>query len=321
MDNKILEMPKVELHLHLDGAVPLSLLEEFSGYSKNEIEKIVVSNNDLKLADYLEHFHFVNKYLQTKENLYRVSLNLGKNLLAENIVYAEVRFAPLDYTKEGLSLNEVVDSVISGFRESGVKTNLILCMRRGEDFSYNKRVIDLANQYLGKGVVAVDLVGDEENFPFKDYEYLFKLCKYAAIPTTIHAGETGKRDIKDVISYTKRIGHGIKIFDDDELIELVKKNNILLEVCPNSNIDTKNILDYEVHPIKKLYQLDVKVCINTDNPVISNISLTEEYINLIKYLNFTYDDLIKMNINAINGAFLDDSEKEKLINIITKKDF
>ena len=321
MDNKIIKMPKVELHLHLDGAVSINLLEKFSGYSSSEIEKMVVSHNDLQLSDYLEHFNFVNKYLQTKENLYLASLNLGKKLLSENVIYAEVRFAPVDHTKEGLTLDKVVESVISGLKDSGLKNNLILCMRRGESLSYNKQVIDIANRYLGNGVVAVDLVGDEEHFPFKDYEYLFKLCKYAAIPTTIHAGETNKRDIKDVISYTKRIGHGIKIFDDNELIELVKKNNILLEVCPNSNIDTKNILNYDVHPIRKLYQEGVMVCINTDNPVISDISLTEEYLNLMKYLNFTYDDFVKMNINAINGAFLSDNEKQELINIIEKKDF
>ena len=202
-----------------------------------------------------------------------------------------------------------------------MKTNLILCMRRGESFSYNKKVIDLANEYLGKGVVAVDLVGDEEHFPFKDYESLFKICNYANIPVTIHAGEVTKRDILDIIPYTKRIGHGIKIYDDDELINLIKEKNILLEVCPNSNLDTKNISDYSNHPIKKLYENGVRVSINTDNKTVSNITLKEEYQNLYKYLNFTYDDFVKMNLNAIDSAFITLDEKENLKSIIKKDSF
>ena len=318
MEEKIINMPKVELHLHLDGSVSIDLLEKFSHLSHEEIIQNVVSENDLTLKDYLKHFDFVNKYLQTKENLELASCTLGNELIKENIIYAEIRFAPLDYIKEGLTPNEVVDAVLSGFSKCNLKTNLILCMRRGEDFSYNKKVIDLANKYLNKGVVAVDLVGDEEHFPFKEYESLFKICHYANIPVTIHAGETNKRDILDIIPYTKRIGHGIKIIDDNALIDLIKKNDILLEVCPNSNLDTKNILDYYNHPIKKLLSCGVKVSINTDNRTVSNITLNEEYQNLYHYLNFTHDDFINMNLNAIDKAFISEEEKENLKSIIKK---
>ena len=319
MSGNIVKMPKVELHLHLDGSVSLELLAKFSGYSIDTIKEKVISTSDSDLSSYLEHFNFINNYLQTKENLELASYTLGRDLLAENVIYAEIRFAPLDHTKNGLKPNDVVNSVLSGLKKSGLNSNLILCMRRGEDLFYNKKVIELANHYLNKGVVAVDLVGDEEHFHFTDYEYLFKLCKYANIPTTIHAGETNKRDILKVIPYTKRIGHGIKIFDDENLINEVINNNTLLEICPNSNLDTKNISTYIVHPIKKLYERGVKVCINTDNRTVSDITLTEEYFNLIEYLNFTYDDLVKMNLNAIDGAFISKEEKQKLKDMYEKK--
>ena len=316
MENEILKMPKVELHLHFDGGVDIDLLSKFSNLSRDEVIKKTVSINDDTLLEYLEHFNFVKECLQTKENLKLASLTLGEKLKNENVIYAEIRFDPLDYTNRGLTSYEVIDTIIDGLSLSSLKFNLILCMRRGKDISYNRKIIELANHYLGKGVVAVDLVGDEEHFPFKDYEYLFKICKYANIPVTIHAGETNKRDIKDVVNYTKRIGHGIKIYDDDELINLIKENNILLEICPNSNIDTKNIIDYASHPIKRLYESGVKVCISTDNSVVSNITLTEEYLNLIKYLNFTYDDFVKMNLNAIDYAFISEKEKENLRKMI-----
>ena len=312
MEDSLLKMPKVELHLHFDGGVDIDLLAKFSNLSRDEVIKKTVSLNDDTLSDYLKHFDFVKEFLQTKENLKLASLTLGENLKQENVIYAEIRFDPLDYTNHGLTPHEVIDTIIEGLSESNLKFNLILCMRRGKDISYNKKIIELANDYLKGGVVAVDLVGDEEHFPFTDYEYLFKICKYANIPVTIHAGETNKRDIKNVVSYTKRIGHGIKIYDDNELISLIKENNILLEVCPNSNIDTKNILDYASHPIRKLYEKGVEVCINTDNRVVSNITLCEEYLNLVKYLNFNYDELKQMNLNAINYAFISEDEKENL---------
>lgn len=306
------KMPKVELHLHLDGSIPLEVLCNFSGLPREKVIEEVVSINDQSLSEYLKHFDFVNKYLQTKENIELASFELGKRLDEENVCYAEVRFAPLLHVLEGLSLEEVVESVLSGLRKCQVKTNLILCIRRGEDLETSLKVVELANKYLGKGVVALDLVGDEEHFPFKDMEYIFKVCKYAKIPVTIHAGETTKRDILDILAYTKRIGHGIKIYDDEELIKKVIKNKILLEVCPNSNIDTKNIIDYSHHPIKYLYDKGVKLSISTDNRTVSNINLTEEYENLERFLGFSEEDFIKMNLNALDYAFITEKEKNEL---------
>lgn len=319
MDKEIIEMPKVELHLHFDGSISLDLLEKWSGLSHDEVVREAVSKNDTSLDKYLEHFNFINKYLQTKKNLELASYTLGSDLEKENVIYAEVRFAPLLHTNKGLTGEEVIDSLIKGFSKCNIKINLILCMMRGMDFSSNRKVIDLAKKYLGKGVVAVDLAGGEASNPFKDYEELFKICKDFSIPTTIHAGEVVKRDIRNIIPYTKRIGHGIKIYDDMELINLVKTNDILLEVCPKSNIDTNNASDYSSHPIKYLYDNEVKLSVNTDNRTVSNISLTEEYTSLINILGFNINDLYQMNLNAINYAFLSDKEKQELKNRLLEK--
>ena len=319
MNKELISIPKVELHLHFDGSIAISLLERWSGLSHEEVVREAVSKNDTSLDKYLEHFNFINKYLQTKENLEEASYTLGCELEKENVIYAEVRFAPLLHTNNGLTPEEVIDSLIKGFSKCNIKINLILCMIRGMDYSYNKKTVDLAQKYLGRGVVAVDLAGGELNNPFKDVEELFKICKDLGIPTTIHAGEVLKRDIKDIIPYTKRIGHGIKIYDDIELVNLVKENNMLLEVCPKSNIDTNNASSYLNHPIKKLYESGVLLSVNTDNRTVSNITLTEEYDSLINVLGFTLDDLYQMNINAINYAFLTNEEKQELINKLLEK--
>ena len=318
MREKLLRMPKVELHLHLDGSVSIDLLSKWSGLSREEVIEKVVSNHDSNLKEYLDHFGFVNKFLQTKENLELASYTLGKELDRENVIYAEIRFAPLSHTEKGLTPEEVVESVLRGLSNCKVKTNLILCIRRGASDSDNRIVIDLANRMLGKGVVAIDLVGDEEHFSFKSSELYFGMCKFANIPVTIHAGEVSTRDIPLVIPYTKRIGHGIKIIDNMALMDMVMNNNILLEVCLNSNLDTKNYSSYHSHPVKRIYDYGIKLCINTDNRTVSNITLSDEYYELINELGFTYNDLKIMNLNAIDGAFISLEEKMELKKIITK---
>ncbi len=319
MNNVLLKIPKVELHMHLDGSIPIYALEKLSGLSYEEIFSKVVSINDIKLINYLKRFDFVNSFIKTKEDLEYISYSLGKELEKENVIYAEVRFAPIDYVSNDVTADDVIVSVLKGFSKCNLKTNLILCFRRGSSDEYNRQVLNLAKKYINRGVVSTDLVGDEEGHPFSEYQYLFDECKSLGIPYTIHSGEETKRDIKEVVNYTKRIGHGIKICDDPELINLVKNKKILLEVCPNSNLDTRNAKDYSHHPIRKLYDMGVKVCVNTDNRTISNITLTEEYENLIHYLDFTIDELYQMNLNAIDYAFLKKSEKEELRKIILQK--
>lgn len=318
MNNKLLKMPKVELHLHMDGSIPINILEKLSGLSYKEIFSKTVSVNDKNLAEYLEKFNFINSFIKTKEDLELISYSLGKELEKENVIYAEIRFAPIDYVNDTLSSSSVIESVLNGLSKCNLKTNLILCMRRGASTSYNMQVIELARKYLNHGVVAVDLVGDEEKYSFIEYQHLFDTCQNFGIPITIHAGETTKRDIMDIISYTKRIGHGIKVEEDKELIKLIKDNKVLLEICPTSNLNTRNVRDYFHHPIKKLYSLGVKVSVSTDNRTVSNISLTKEYNNLVNYLGFTMDDLYQMNLNAIEYAFLNPLEKEELKRILYK---
>lgn len=318
MKEKIFNMPKVELHLHLDGSLSIDLLQELSGLTEEEIRGKAISHNSDSLSSYLKCFDFINQYLQTEEALEMASYDLVQRLEKENVIYAEIRFAPILHTNNGLLLDEVVEAVLRGLNKGRIKTNLILCLKRGDSKENNYEIIKLANKYLGKGVCAVDLVGDEDHYPFVNYKSLFNTCRGACIPFTIHAGETGIRDLYEVIHYTKRIGHGIKCVDDNNLVQKIIDRNVLLEVCPNSNIDTKNALNYSSHPIKKLYDLGVKVCINTDNTLVSDITLNEEYYNLYHYFNFTIDDFKRMNIYALEKAFISDEERGKLIDIINK---
>ena len=311
-------LKKIELHLHLDGSVRVSTIEEL--LDKNNLEKeLVVDENTKSLTDYLKKFDLPIKVMQSKENLIRISKELCEDLIKDNVIYAEIRFAPNFHTKEGLSLDEVVSSVLLGLDNKNIKTNLILCMMRGDSYENNKNIIDLAIKYRNKGVCGIDLAGDEAKYSTSLYKNLFSYALGNNLNITIHAGEAGtSKEVKDAISYgAKRIGHGIKIINDDEVINLVKQKQIPLEICPTSNVQTCNVDNIMNHPIKKLFDRNILVTINTDNRTVSNTSLNKEYKLLEEYLNFTREDFIKMNLIAIDKSFLTDDKKEELKKKIT----
>lgn len=308
-------MPKVELHVHLDGSVNLDLISSLSGDNFDIIkEKMVAPDKCADLKDYLERFDYPCYFMQSKDNLELVAKNLLNDLKKENVIYAEVRFAPLKHMNNGLGIDEVIDSVINGFKDNDLKVNLILCMMRNDSFEDNMKVIETAKKYLNRGVCAVDLAGDEAHYPTGDFKDLFKASKDYEIPFTIHAGEAdGASSVKSAIAFgAKRIGHGIRCLEDKDLVNQIIDKNIHLEVCPTSNIQTNVVNSISDHPIRKLFDLGVNLSINTDNRTVSNTSLTNEYTLLRDNLNFDINDFIKCNINAINSSFLSNDDKVKL---------
>lgn len=307
-------MPKIELHVHLDGSIdPLYVSKK----SKKNFEKIkdeMKSNNSKDLNDYLKKFDLPIKYMQTKTDLIELSTLFAQSLKDDNVIYAEVRFAPQFHTNGGLNFDEIIDSILFGFSKVNIKINLILCLMRGMDQELNYKTIKCAEKYLNKGVVAIDLAGAEALYKTKEYQVLFSKAKKLGIPYTIHAGEAdGASSILSAIEFeTKRIGHGIRIVEDEKIMQIAADNKITFEVCPKSNIDTQVAKNYKNHPIRKMFDKGLLVTINTDNRTVSDISLTQEYENLHNYLNFSLEEVKQANINAINACFLNDKEKEIL---------
>ncbi len=316
MIEDIKNMPKIELHLHLDGSVNLDLASKLSNLPLETIkEKMVAKDKCQNLTEYLTKFDFPISLMQTKENLIKIAKTLIQDLENDNVIYAEIRFAPMQHTNKSLSLDEVILAILQGLKSPKVKTNLILCLMRNHDYETNLKVINLAEKYLNKGVCAIDLAGDEIKYDINNFQKLFKTAKEKHIPFTIHAGETSSSTaVITAINYgAKRIGHGIKVVNDKPVKELIRQKDILLEVCPTSNVQTNVIDTYSHHPILKLYKENIPISINTDNRTVSNITLTEEYIKLYKNFNFTLNDFKQMNIMAINHAFITKEEKEDLL--------
>lgn len=302
-------MPKIELHVHLDGSVRPKTIMEFLDVKEEDIK---ASNGDL--SDYLDKFEAPLKILQTKENLERVAKELAEDLKEDNVIYAEIRFAPMKHTKEGLTPDEVIESVLNGLKQVDIKTNLILCLMRGDSFGDNLTVVNEALKYLGSGVCGLDLAGDESAYKTSDYKEFFEIAKDNDIPFTIHAGEaSGIDSINEAINLgAKRIGHGIRCLEDKDTLKRIIDEEIVLEVCPTSNVHTGAVLKYEKHPIYNLYKKGVLVTINTDNRTVSDITLTKEYSNLIETFGILKDDFINMNKIAIKNSFLPSMEKADL---------
>lgn len=308
----IKKMPKVELHLHLDGSVGLETASKLSGLSLDAVgEKMVAADKCKDLNEYLTKFDFPLSLMQTKENLKLIARELALSLHKQNVIYAEVRFAPSFHTKNGLTEAEVVEAVMSGMKEVSIKINLILCLMRGASFEENLKTVETAKLYLNKGVGGVDLAGAEAIYPTSEYALLFKKVREENIPFTIHAGEaSGIQSIEAALDFgAKRIGHGIRCLESENLLKRIIDNNILLEVCPTSNVQTNAVLGYEEHPILRLYKMGVHLCINTDNVTVSNVSLTDEYVKLYQTFNFGLDDFKQMNIYALKQAFISEAEK------------
>lgn len=311
-----INIPKIELHVHLEGSVRISTLAELSGMPLEETQINAVAPLDCKnINNYLNKFELPLLVMQTKDNLTRISREFAEDLKNDEVIYAEVRITPFQHLKNGLTLDEVIDSVLAGLKQINIKTNLILCMMRNESYENNKRIIELAKRYLNKGIVAIDLVGDESLYKTIDFKDLFTLARSLEIPYTIHVGETG--DWSSVLSAidfgATRIGHGIRALENKYIINILKQKNILLEICPTSNVQTGIARSILVHPINELKKLGVNISINTDNRTVSFINLENEYKNLANSFKYGIKEFCKFNKMAINAAFISNQEKIELL--------
>ena len=316
-----------DIHLHLDGSLsPEAVIHvakkegiELPTFDENElVNYLQVPENCDSLNEYLKRFDLPNLVLQSEYGLRYCTLDLLKRLADDGVKYAEIRMAPQLSTARGLSQEQVVkvliDALLEGEKEYGIKSNLILCMMRGNNLrEKNIETIELAKKYRNQKVVAIDLAGAEALFPNEMFDLEFALIKKYDLNLTIHAGEaSGSESVKSAIQYgANRIGHGIHSIEDKNVCELLKKLEICLEICPKSNLDTKTIKSYSELPIRQFMDLGIKVSINSDDMSVSNTSVKKEYETLSK-LGFNEKELQSFALNTIEASFVDEPTKAYL---------
>ena len=308
-------LKKVDLHCHLDGSLNLDKVSKWTRKNVGEVEKSLRLQRRGDKEHYRECLTYPKTLLQTKMRLKDAAEQLCKDLQSDYVVYAEIRLDPAAHTSKGLSFNEVVEAVLEGIKASTLRAKLILCMKRDREFEENKLIVDLAKKYLKKGVAAVDLIGDELLYPTRSFAELFAYAKDCGVPFVLHVGETGTAlDIDEAISFgASRIGHGVKAITSFETMESLKENDIPLEICLSSNLDSGLFEKSADHPVMRLVDSGVGVVICTDNRTLSNTSLTDEYNTLNRVFGFTINEFTTMNRLAVDHAFLSEKEKAEVL--------
>jgi len=334
-------LPKVELHDHLDGGLrPATVIElaDEIGYElpcpKNatDVESWFRRGADRRsLPLYLEGFGTTCALMQTEQALERVAFEAVEDLAADNVVYAEIRFAPILSTAKGLNLEAVVESVIKGLKrgreKTGMNFGLILCALRNMDSKISLETAELAVEYRSQGVVGFDIAGDENGHPPKRHLEAFQYIRDRNFNITIHAGEAfGPESIWQALQIcgAHRIGHGTRLIEDmvvegttikkaGSLSEFIRDRRVPLECCLSSNIQTGAAESLERHSFIVFFRNNYRVCLCTDNRLMSGTTLTHEMDLAVKTFGLTCADLEKLTVNAMKSAFIGYDERVKII--------
>lgn len=329
------KLPKTDLHVHLDGCLRVPTLidlakqqnVELPSTDPEELAKIVMSGKNCKnLGEYLRGFDITLSVMQEPEALHRVAYELAEDAAKENVWYMEIRYSPILHMQKGLKLPTIVDAVIEGLaaaeKKFNIKTGIIICGMRNINPEKSLELAELAVAYKNRGVVAFDLAGQEENNPAKHHKEAFYLIRNNNINTTIHAGEAyGAESIHQAIHYcgAHRIGHGTRLYEDGDLLNYVNDHRIPLEICLLSNIQTNAAPSLDKHPLKFYYDYGLRLCLNTDNRMISDTTVTNEYYLAAKHLNLTLDEMKTLVIDGFKSAFLPNRAKSIMLKLVTEE--
>lgn len=326
-------LPKTDLHVHLDGSLrPETILDlgRIAGVplpsdTPDGIEKAVGAGSHFgSLVEYLRGFALTLSVMQTEEALERVAFELAEDAHLENVRYMEVRYAPLLHTQRGLPLTRVVEAVLSGLRRAretyGIKSNVILCGIRNISSESSYEMAELAVAYKGRGVVGFDLAGAEANFPAKDHKRAFFLVRENNINCTIHAGEAyGPASIAQAIHVcgAHRIGHGCRLGENGDLLHYVNDHRIPLECCPSSNVQTGAVDRLETHPLRRYFDLGLRITINTDNRLITKTTVSEELYRVHKHMRIPLQGIKSIILSGFKSAFLPFHDKQAALRRVT----
>ena len=331
----IASWPKAELHCHLDGSMRLeTMLDLARKEGKRDVlpadsvdglrEELREVERSDTLEAYLAWFQYTIPLLQTTEALRRAAYELAEDNAAENVQYLEVRYSPILHAEEGLSLEEANDAVLDGLTQAeqdfDITTSLIVCGLRDRYESASMRLAELAVEYKHEGIVAFDLAGGEAGNPPKGHLHAFYHARNNLLNLTIHAGEAwGPDSIRQALFYcgAHRIGHGISLRKDPELMRYFANHRIPLEICPSSNVHTQAVPSLEAHPIETYVKSDIPVTVNTDNRLFSRTSVTEELWRVYQHCNLGADHMREIALNGFRYAFLPYEQKQSLLRSVT----
>ena len=326
----IKSLPKPDLHCHLDGSLRIPTMIELArkqgvdlpSFKEEELRKHLVVEDKLKdLNQYLDMFEMTLSVMQTEEALYRIAYELVEDCAEENVNYLEVRYAPILHTRKGLNMIRVMEAVLEGLRDARKKyktrNGVIVCGIRNISADVSLKLAELTVAYKYRGVLGFDLAGREDQYPAKDHREAFYLIRNNNINCTVHAGEAyGPDSIKQALHYlnTDRIGHGTRLKEDGDLLNYINDHRIPLEICPTSNVQTSSVSDYAHHPAKFYFDCGLRVTINTDNRLMSGVTVTDELYQAVTKMGFDLEDVPYLIINGYKSAFMHYRQRVNMLN-------
>lgn len=321
---ELMNLPKIELHCHLDGSLSQEFVEKRLGRPVRQ-EELSVSDDCGSLAEYLEKFDLPGQCLMDSEGLEEAAYDVLKSMSRENVCYGEIRFAPLLSETENMSCRQVIEATLKGLERGkedfDIEYGLITCAMRHHSLEENRRMLRVAREYLGQGVCGSDLAGAEAAFPMSQFMDLFSEVKAMGMPFTLHAGECGNPQniIDSVEAGATRVGHGIAMTGHKDLTRSMADKKIGVEMCPISNLQTKAVKSMADYPIREFLDAGVRVTVNTDNRTVSNTTLVKELEFIQKQYGVRDEEVLLLMKNAVDAAFADDAVKERLYRKLTAK--
>jgi adenosine deaminase len=326
--SKLRQLPKAELHCHLDGSVrPATLLDlarearvQMPRHTAEELAEFMRVDDANSLEDYLRRFDVTVSVMQTEEALERIAYELAEDAAEDGVRYIEIRNAPILNVVHGLTLVQAIEAPLRGLRraekEFGIIGRSIICALRAFTPEESLEMAQIAVEFRNDGVVAFDLAGGEKGHPAARHVAAFRYAREHNLAVTVHAGEgDGAESVREAVHIcgANRIGHGTRLIEDPDLMQYVNDRRIALEVCLTSNVQTKVADSYEAHPLREYFDRGLNVTLNTDNRLMSGTTLTDEYVHAAEHLGFTVDELAGIALNGFESAFLPWEERLMLI--------
>jgi adenosine deaminase len=324
LDEFIVRMPKVELHLHLEGSITPAALLDIAQRNGVEIpardEAGVAQLFDYRnFHEFLTVFMVLARAMRYGRDFEQVAYALGEHLHSQHVRYAEVMISPALYYRRGIDLDEVVEGAASGFaharRDFGVDTQLVFDFGRQFGVEMAWQIFEIAVRNRRHGLVAWSIGGDELRHPPEPFAEVFQAARQAGFHTMAHAGEVvGAASVWGAVDAlgAERIGHGIRSVDDPALLAHLRELGVVLDVCPTSNVRTGAAPAIEAHPLRRLFDAGVRVSINTDDPIFFATTMNDEYRLAARAFGFGAGDLARVAIDSVRASFLAEPAKSAL---------
>jgi len=334
--NVFFSLPKVELHRHLEGSLRLTTMLDIARQhgvtipiSMFNLSGLVqIQDQDpMTFTNFLDKFKTLRLFYKSPDVIHRVTREAVEDAAKDNCRYLELRFTPVALSRaEGFPMHDVMDWVIKSAQEAAqkyhIKVGLIASVNRHESPELAEQVAWLAVDHIKNGLLGLDLAGNEAEFKSEPFQGIFKEARQSGLHVTIHAGEWGPADnIRDAIENleAERIGHGVKVMEDESVKALAKERDTVFEVCVTSNFQSGVVSSLQDHPLPRMMEDGLNVTINTDDPSVSRITLAHEYQDICTELNVPLDKIKKSILLAAKSSFLNDEDKAELVNLVGKE--